>query len=517
MAKKRTFQYGKPAIAPHPSLASPSKQDTSRHTRSGSNTTTTSVNELIQHLRQTQIVPAEARRSQPHEDLNAHTVHPSLKAILDLPDTPALRPRSGMPNSRSRRVGGPAGPPPPKSWLERRGRGAAHPPRSSGPDHRLTDKHVGSLPGAYFPDERSLEHLVLKALAKNWQWHTRYDQFHLATLPVRYKETLLTYISAYNNRGIDARGINILFLDEGELDGATGSENLTHLDLGTSVGRAITLQELKKALMKRTFEDIDSLALEDIPESWDDDAQLATSLCTSRFTTLTHLSLSNPANVSWKGLLDLSQHLATLTHLSLAFWPTPSVTPNSKTAYRESPAGNIDYGASNFYSHTDGDYNEAAGVFKRLSKATYCLQWLDLTGCSDWITVLGLPNGADWGGAWRGLKTVKVGQGWIPTCLESPSSGWRHLYGDSPDRWMADSPPSTAPRKELLSWVAVEKRTSYHNEIASRIIRLARFSQTSGTFGGVRSEKVTFNRGWEGWWIEDAINHIGLTWNDVSP
>lgn len=516
MPKKRTFQYAKPASAPHPSLASHSRQDTSRHSNSGSDATAASVNDLIRHLRRTQTTATESPPSHPQEDLNAHTVHPSLKAILDVPDTPAPRPRPGMPNARWRRVRGPAGPPPPKSWLEKRSGGAAHLPKTSGPDHRLTDKHVGSMPGAYFPQERSLEHLVLKSLAKNWQWHTRYDQFHLATLPVRHKETLLTYISAYNNRGIDVSGLDLLFLDESELDGATGSENITHLDLGTSVGRAISMEELKGVLMKRTFEIMKPWEAEDIPESWDDDAHLATSLCISRFPALTHLSLSNPANVSWKGLLNLSQHLATITHLSLAFWPTPSMTPNSKTAYRESPAGNIDYGASNFYSNTDGDYSEAAGVLKRLSKATYCLQWLDLTGCSEWVQVLGRQDGPDWAGAWRGLETVKVGQGWIPTCLESPSSGWRDLYGDSPDPWMADSLPTTAPRKELVMWAAVEDRISSSESIANTIIRSARLSQKSGRYGSLRSEKVTFNRGWEGWWIEDAINHIALTRNYVS-
>ena len=508
MTKKRSFQYSKPSIDPHPSLASTSRQDTSRHSTGGSDDTTTSVNELIRHLRQTQIAPAEAHPSQPQEDPNTHTVHPSLKAILDIPDTLAPRSRPGMPISRGRRVGGPAGPPPPKSWLERRSGGAAKLSKASGPDHRLTDKHVGSLPGVHFPEERSLEHLALKSLAKNWQWHTRYDQFHLATLPLRYKETLLTYISAYNNRGIDAGGIDILFLDESELDGATGSDGITHLDLGTSLGRAISLEELKKALLKRTSAKIKLSSMQDIPESWDDDLHLATSLSVSRFPTLTHLSLSNPANVSWKGLLDLSQHLATLTHLALAFWPTPSVTPNSKTAYRESPAGRIDYGASNFYSATDGDFSEAAGVLKRLSKMTYCLQWLDLTGCSEWVHVLGREDGPDWAGAWLGLETVKVGQGWIPTCLESPSSGWRHLYGDPPDPWMAGSPPSTAPRKELVMWVAVEDRISDAEEMANTIIRSARFPRTAERFGSVRSQKVRFNRGWNGWWIKDAINHI---------
>ena len=177
---------------------------------------------------------------------------------------------------------------------------------------------------------------------------------------------------------------------------------------------------------------------EDIPESWDEDNHLAAPLSVSRFPALTHLSLSNPANVSWKGLLSLSPHLATLTHLSLAFWPPPSLTPNSKTAYRESPAGNIDYGASNYYSSYDGDLSEAAGVLRRLSKATYCLQWLDLTGCSDWVQALGRSDGPDWAGAWRGLETVKIGQGWIPKCLETESNEWHQLFEYKYSLWSSE-------------------------------------------------------------------------------
>ena len=118
---------------------------------------------------------------------------------------------------------------------------------TSGPDQRLT-KHVGSLPGVYLPNERSLEHLTLKSLAKNWLWHGHYDQHYLATLPTRYKETLLTYISTYNNRSIDCGGLHVLFLDASELEGATGSEHVKHLDLGTSVGRAIKPERVERCV-----------------------------------------------------------------------------------------------------------------------------------------------------------------------------------------------------------------------------------------------------------------------------
>ena len=509
MPKKRVINYAKPTSLPHPSLASSTKQDASRNSNNDSSTPTVSVNELIRHLRQTQVSTTVSDR--PREEPNTRSVHPSLKDILDIPDSPGPRPRPGMRAATGRRARGPAGPPPPKSWLEGRDRAQPSSTRTSGPDRRLTDKHVGSLPGLYVPNERSLEHLTLKCLAKNWLWHSHYDQYYLATLPPRSKETLLTYISTYNNRGIDSGGLRVLFLDYKELEGATGSESITYLDLGTSVGRAIKLRELKESLTRRARDDPITLELEDVPDSWDEETRLPTSISPSRFPSLTHLSLSNPTNVSWKGLLSLGPHLATLTHLSLAFWPTPSLTPNSKTAYRTSPAGNVDYGASNFYSESDGDFSEAAGNLKRLSKATYCLQWLDLTGCSDWVQALGRQDGPDWAGAWRGVETVKVGQGWIPACLESESSSkWRELYETLSDPWLMDQTHEerNAARKELIAWASIEHSITSAEVGVDTIVKLARSSSTSGASGAVRTGSVKFDRGWKGWWVDDALKHI---------
>lgn len=437
--------------------------------------------------------------------------------------------------SGGRRVGGPAGPPPPKSWLTQRDGAGASSSRLSGSHHRITDRHLGSLPGLYLPPRRSLEHLTLKALAKNWEWHKEYDQFYLATLPRRYKEALLSYVSAYNDRGIDCEGLQVLFLDETELDGATGAENITHLDLGTAVGRALKLKELKDALTKRPTSSTStptgrdevpaswdedsttpsaapaSTGRQDVPESWDEDTTLATPLSLARFPSLTHLSLSHPAVASWKGLLALAPHLVTLTHLSLAYWPVPCITPNSKTAYRESPAGNIDYGASNFYSFTDGDLSEAAGVLKRVSRATYCLQWLDLTGCSDWIQALGRKDGPDWYGAWRGLETVKVGQGWTPRCLGMESSlRWRQIWEGVDDPWAQGiyTEERMALKKELLAWVKTEDSISSAQAGVDMIVRSAMKSSVAGDTRNVRTRRVKFDRGYDGWWVEDAVKHM---------
>jgi hypothetical protein len=87
---------------------------------------------------------------------------------------------------------------------------------------------------------------------------------------------------------------------------------------------------------------------------------------------LTHLSLSHaPHIISWSRLLSLSKNIPALTHLSLAFWPVPSLTPNSKTAIMSPKLGrDIQYGGTNYYSHSiDGDYREAASILRRLANS----------------------------------------------------------------------------------------------------------------------------------------------------
>ena len=121
-----------------------------------------------------------------------------------------------------------------------------------------------------------------------------------------------------------------------------------------------------------------------------------------------------------------------------------------------SPTGNIQYGASNFYSASDGDWSEAARVIRRLGRGTLCLKWLDLEGCTDWIRALvwtdreGL-GGVDWIGAWRGLETVRCGQGWVP----------RLLAGDEKTR-LAEMVPGAW----LTTWDAEEERKKFKEHIA---------------------------------------------------
>jgi hypothetical protein len=167
-------------------------------------------------------------------------------------------------------------------------------------------------------------------------------------------------------------------------------------------------------------------------DSWEDAADTTTSsiptaLVSRRFPNLTRLSLARPGTfASWSQLLKLSAHLSTITHLSLAYWPVPSMVPNSK------PLKSHDNAL--FDSDSDQNWHEAANILRRFSNNTYGLKWLDLEGCNEWLSALIWTNtdnrtyqwasndssasqagsGPDWNGAWSQVKYVNISQGWMP-------------------------------------------------------------------------------------------------------
>ena len=426
MPKKKSSIYAKPSSPAHPSLSSSSKSIT--HLRTYSNPDVKSVNNRLQQLR----LPRKGDGSRPFEAPPSHTVHPSLRSILQIPDAPSPRPRPGLRVAGGRR--GPAGPRPPDSWLGMRSTDERK-FQSVMIDHRISP----ALPGYDLPEPGTLLSSSLKQLARDWEFHVEYDQYYLATIPTRYKEVLLHFIALYRPCTIDRRGLETLFLDETELEGATGAVDLFRLDLTTSIGRSFSLKDLKTFFAtnhklaptagvadKNTDDGSQSPS---VPESWDSVALLRQPLdsLAPRLATLTHLSLSCPSpNISWSHLLH---HLLpglpsqSLTHLSLAFWPFPTLTPNSLTATSPSPAGRIQAGGSNFYSSYDSDWTEPASILRRVARATLGLKWLDFTGNWPWMQALA-DEGFDWsgGGLWAELETLVVGQGWVPECFAASSS-----------------------------------------------------------------------------------------------
>lgn len=397
----------------------------------------------------------------------------------------------------SRRVRGPPGPPPPRSWLT----SSIHAPkhlrdraRAGAAEHAAPDR-LDRLPGVALPDTSSLLHRCLKAIARDWKWHVNYNQYYLASTPVRIKAVLLSYIAVYgDNESLDIDGLRTLFLDESELDGATGSEDLTHLDLSGAMGQPLTFKQLDLYFSNSapfpsphtqppsTPNRSPSHAPAPQPlESWDsNEADPTTSLPptihTTRFPTLTSLSLSHPSpstTAMWPRLLHFaSAHLATLTHLSLAYWPTPALTPhaNAKITTTSSPysPASVSYGCSDFYGAAygaDDDWSEAAGVLMRLSRATYCLESLDLEGCGGWLGALrweadgeggGAGGGVEWCGGWRGVERVVVKAGWMPERVDFLTGEEGRGVGDGSGR------SRKGGATEMEGWDVEDERRKYY-------------------------------------------------------
>ncbi|KAF2843332.1 hypothetical protein M501DRAFT_966661 [Patellaria atrata CBS 101060] len=525
-------------LAPRPSSAASSSE---------------SVNERIERLRREQAPKASVQRqSELIADLTTRTVPPQLRSILNIPETAPPRPRPGIRPPR-RRVPGPSAPP---SWsmsgLESSKHAVRSAPSPDTEDKRWRPRTFDDLRlSQHFRGKedvpRSLVHQVLRTFAMNWNWLVGYERNNLATVPTSMKALLLEYISMYGpEEGITLNELKILFLNEMELHEATGSEELTMLDLSGLIGVNISLNELKKYFVIRSVvpkqDSQGNVATESqlkhnrrvfgekpILDSWEDEVHslipLAATLHPPRFPNLTHLSLAHPGpSVSWASLLALSTHLATVTHLSLAYWPAPCMTPNSKTTTVISPHSRpVNLGGTHFYSIMDDDWNEAANVLRRFSKNTYSLQWLDLEGCGEWLPALTWgqdsssadssstasrrPNpedwvgpegqpGPNWNGSWRQVAYINVSQGWIPKDTTSirmlPASqiAWQlleyHRHRDEAnDSHLLDEDASDDQAKATHAWFEKEK-TARKVEQTLREIR----SSAKGIF-------CKFDYGWE--------------------
>ena len=548
MPKKRAPNYDvKPNSPAHPSLSPSGKLRDARSLGSMERSSGDSVNDRIQQSRISQgtspSLPGGQVARLHRQALGSGpgpSLPPSLRSILQLPDVPSPRPRPGL--RVTGRARGPAGPAAPASWLATRGQATGKPPelgraQLGGTGEKI--EKIKQLPGISLPTHGSLIHTALKAVATHWDWHVHYNQHYLATIPVLYKEILLLYISRYSSNGTDKAGLITLFLNDTELEDATGVDGLTHLDLSTSVGNRLKLKELKDLLGGKKTVPGKEETPDTPPESWDTLDLLKTPSSLPRFHSLTHLSLSHPdKNMTWKELLDLAPDLTTITHLSLAYWPTTSMSPHSATAYRQTPQGNVNYGGSNFYSVFDNDWTETAGILRRLSKSTYCLKWLDLTGCYPWVQALKY-NIIDWCGTWRALETIKIGQGYIPECFQNDAEemAWRDIYPKiaSPPNYDISLPVDSNKKKRLAEWVFIESNTiGIEDTVNDKITESVKKASTvrvqeppraevegDGFDGwanppsvaastGNRSQRITFERGWDAWWIRDAIREIRI-------
>jgi hypothetical protein len=486
MPKKHAPAYtkAKPTYV-HPSLQS------SRASSSSAPSEPQTVNQRIQQLRREQAPRAtQEQRDELTSVVSSRTVPPDLRRILHIPEVNAPKPKAGL---RSRRATGGTRPPPgpaaPTSWLlssrhapnyARKMRRQQSAGERGAPKFcllaRETDVeykvHV-SLPVVYWevclpvkqrlPPDQSLAHCCLRVFALHWEELAEFEQHYLPTIPIPLREALLSYLAAFGVRNcLDLRSFRILFQNE-EGTGTSGWDEVRLLDFTGLLNEAFTLADLGKCLKRHSTQvpNVETLQIDEskikgkgkeaeVVDSWEEEAEdtsgtqavLTAALVTPYFANLSRLSLARPgAWASWPELLKISPNLNKVTHLSLAYWPRPSTTPNAATTSMVSNITTVSLGGSHFYSDLDDDWQEASNILRRFSVNTYSLQWLDLEGCF-WLKALSWRSdallsvsrsdhdpeewkyhtaspGPDWNDAWRRIKYLNFFQGWIPADTQS--------------------------------------------------------------------------------------------------
>jgi hypothetical protein len=361
-----------------------------------------SVNELLTNLRISQTLSEDARAV----PVVAPSMPAAIRELLNIPDTPGPQPR------RRQRVGAdgrrlPAGPAPPRSWLE----SSVYAPskiKIKDGDTARSRSGLNHLPGVMFPTKTSLKATCLRHMGLSWDFQKEYNQYYLATLPTELRMVLLSFIAYYGpEEGISNNDLKtVLCLSDDDADGFSGNDDFHRLDLSGAIGRSISLKQLRDIISAPIPGDAEA-------DSWDSMPVSLSATLSAPLTSLKYVSLADPpSSISWRGLLALARSMPTVTHLSLASWPTPNLTLNSNTATvssRYSPR--IQYGATNHYSHTlDNDWSEAAAILRRLSTSLYSLEYLDISGCSSWFPALRwtATPGIDWASHWGKVRVIDM-------------------------------------------------------------------------------------------------------------
>jgi hypothetical protein len=294
----------------------------------------------------------------------------------------------------------------------------------------------------------------MKSMAINWEWHLEYDNEFLMEIPSRLKLLLLSYIATHMSRSdvtSPANTLNFLFAPPEISANEVGY--VTRLDLSGAVGNWISMKVLsKQLLLPRKENSAPIVKSEDsVPASWDDSEDsidvdeaeerslssplsplLKSPFQVFRFPNLRYLSLAHPKRTaaSWGSLLNLLSHISTITHLSLAHWPVPTLTPNlinERVTHPTMRSVSFAAGGTDAYSADENNWVEAVNILRRLSRATYCLKWLDLEGCGEWFGALSWDGrtlhddepfqtlSSAWNGSWRDIEWIGLGPGWIPS------------------------------------------------------------------------------------------------------
>ena len=306
---------------------------------------------------------------------------------------------------------------------------------------------VDVLPGSKIVKAGSLLDTVLKNLLRSWNWQCHYNQHYLPRLPAHLKELILDYFAQHGPIGsIGRTGFYTLFPNIYTSNHANfQSASISRLNLTGATDH--NFLRIKDIFVNKD-EDIDTgntLDSEFPVEDWSyglDPSVSRMSLKLNFFANLTHLSLARPYGIiDWTDLLGLEFNLAPLTHLSLAYWPAPSLSPKLAVDWPSDFERANSYVQSHLFKNCPSQKisRDIGIILCRLSNATYCLRWLDLTGCGSWIDALGacsnVDEGPQWDGAWRKLEEIVVKEGRkLPKPMgRKESSSHLYIYDEPPE------------------------------------------------------------------------------------
>lgn len=314
------------------------------------------------------------------------------------------------------------------------------------------------LPDLELPPVSSLQGIALKRMAQKWKYSVVRERYHLAALPVKLKEALLHNIARHSPYGITADHLNVLFCCEEELEGATGTEGLTKVDLSGSIGVGLSMGELEGFFKTPEPDSSPSKkGTDDVPEAWD--TQPSPGLRSPKFSNVTHLSLAIPHLKSdlWVPLLNVAKYLGCITHLSLAYWPKPNTYEKLNTSSFSTPRGDVQAGPTGYYDNYDGDFSGPAHELKMLSKELSRLKWLDLTGSYPWIHCLRYMEEV-LSGRWLALHTIIIDQGCCPKPIDAIAEKG-DTWGSAVEKFYKVGDSSTEARnqrKVFMTWLHVE-------------------------------------------------------------
>ncbi|KAI4103523.1 MAG: hypothetical protein LQ339_004248 [Xanthoria mediterranea] len=249
---------------------------------------------------------------------------------------------------------------------------------------------IYAFPGPSTVSRGSLLDRYLTTLAKNPHIFPWTASSAFAHLPTHLKELLLSYVATHRVIRVTIRELRALLAETGHVGdfSACISTRVRHLDLSHSIGSSISCDELSRSFA---------------------------------FTSLTHLCLANPGpGISWSAFVAFAQNVPDLTHLSLAYWPLANTSPRD-------------------HSRWSATLRSLSCLSRSLTK----LQYLDLEGCSDWITVLisGPVRAVDWVVGWKHVCRLNLSQGPMPigVSLEGGPATEKWIQGEVSARQIGDA------------------------------------------------------------------------------